>query len=210
MFSSRLRHSKPLLLGNPLAFNTMKPFAMFSSSAQTPKSERPRAFMKITRDGEDIGTLVFELYAKDCPKTVENFMALCSGVNKQKLTYKGSPFHRIVAGFMAQGGDITQGGGGGGMSIYGERFPDENLNLIFDGRGILAMANRGPNTNNSQFFITFAETRWLNGVHTIFGELVEGNDTLSLLHLGGSTGGEPTQYFYVDECGVMPRAPAKL
>ena len=78
------------------------------------------------------------------------------------------------------------------MSIYGEKFPDENLRMIFDGRGILAMANRGPNTNNSQFFITFAETRWLNGVHTIFGELVEGDDTLSLLHLGGSTGGEPT------------------
>ena len=119
-------------------------------------------------------------------------MEICSGENKDKLTYKGSPFHRIVAGFMAQGGDITHGSGEGGMSIYGERFPDENLLLNFDKRGLLAMANRGPNTNSSQFFITFDSTRWLDGVHTILGELVEGDDTLSLLHLGGSTSGEPS------------------
>ncbi len=84
------------------------------------------------------------------------------------------------------------------MSIYGANFPDENLSLDFNKKGLLAMANRGPNTNNSQFFVTFDETRWLDGVHTIFGELVEGFDTLDLLHLGGSTGGEPTQYFYID------------
>ena len=78
------------------------------------------------------------------------------------------------------------------MSIYGEKFSDENLRLNFDKRGILAMANRGPNTNSSQFFITFGSARWLDGVHTILGELVEGDDTLALMYLGGSTGGEPT------------------
>ena len=148
--------------------------------------------MKITRDGEDIGTLVFALYSNDCPRTVKNFLDIVSGDNKDKLNYKGSPFHRIVSGFMAQGGDITHGGGMGGKSIYGDIFPDENLTLDLNKKGILAMANRGPNTNNSQFFVTFAETRWLDGIHTVFGELIAGFDTLDLLHLGGSTGGEPT------------------
>ena len=159
--------------------------------------------MEITRDGESIGTLTFSLYNDECPRTVENFMAICSGENKKKLSYKGSPFHRIVTDFMVQGGDITHGSGEGGMSIYGANFPDENLFLKHSKKGMLSMANRGPNTNSSQFFITFKDTAWLDGVHTVFGELVSGHDTLDLMALGGSIGGEPTQYFKVKECGVI-------
>ena len=159
--------------------------------------------MKITRDGEPIGTLVFKLTPETAPRTVDNFVAICAGDNKENLTYKGSPFHRIVTGFMVQGGDITDGNGQGGKSIYGARFPDEYLYGRFNRKGLLAMANRGPNTNSSQFFVTMDETPWLDGLHTIFGELVSGWDTLELLHLGGSVGGEPTQYFYVDECGLV-------
>ena len=91
------------------------------------------------------------------------------------------------------------------MSIYGSNFPDENLNLKHAKKGTLSMANRGPNTNSSQFFVTFAETNWLDGVHTVFGELVDGFDTLDLLHLGGSLGGEPTQYFFVSESGLVQK-----
>ena len=170
---------------------------------RTPEPLRPRCFMNITRDGEPIGQLVFALYKDDCPRTVKNFLALCTGDNKDRLTFRGSPFHRIVTNFMAQGGDITEGGGMGGMSIFGKSFPDENLGLQHSKRGTLSMANRGPNTNNSQFFITFCETRWLDGVHTVFGELVEGFDTLELLHLGGSLSGEPTHFFHVESCGLV-------
>ena len=139
---------------------------------------------------------------------MKNFIALCTGDNKDKLNYKGSPFHRIVTSFCAQGGDITHGGGMGGMSIYGANFPDENLTLDHSKKGILSMANRGPNTNSSQFFVTFKECQWLDGVHTVFGEVVSGWDTLELLHLGGSTSGEPTQYFYVQECGLVDKSTA--
>ena len=148
--------------------------------------------MEVTRDGESIGKMVFELYYNECPLSVDNFMALCSGKNAESLYYKNSPFHRIVTGFMAQGGDITNGDGTGGMSIYGENFADENIWLRHTKRGILSMANKGRDTNNSQFFVTFDECGWLDGHHTIIGELIEGYDTLEMLELGGSKKGTPT------------------
>jgi cyclophilin family peptidyl-prolyl cis-trans isomerase len=109
------------------------------------------------------------LYKAAAPKTVENFKQLCV---KKELNFKGSPFHRIIKGFMAQGGDITKGDGTGGKSIYGEKFEDENLTLKHTKRGQLSMANCGPNTNGSQFFVLFKEAEHLDGKHVVFGEIL--------------------------------------
>ena len=149
----------------------------------------PRVFMDVSKDGKGIGKLVFELYKNHAPKTVANFEALCTGDNKEGLKYAGSPFHRVIQGFMAQGGDITEHNGTGGASIYGDRFDDENLKLRHHKRGILSMANSGENTNSSQFFVTFDKTNWLDGYHVVFGELVEGDAVLSEIEKSGSRDG---------------------
>lgn len=124
---------------------------------------------------------------------MQNFAAICEGDGK--LSYIGCPLHRIVTDFMVQGGDITKGDGTGGMSIYGPSFPDENLTITHRKRGMLSMANHGKDTNNSQFFITLDETPWLNGIHTVFGEIEDDDESemcLKLLNLGGSASGKPT------------------
>jgi cyclophilin family peptidyl-prolyl cis-trans isomerase len=138
----------------------------------------PKVFFEITKDGSEFGRIEFELYANHNPKTAENFRSLCCGDNQQGYTYKGSHFHRVIPGFMAQGGDFTAGNGTGGLSIYGPKFKDENMTLKHHKPGMLSMANAGPNTNGSQFFMTFIETDWLDGAHCVFGEVTEGMDLL--------------------------------
>merc|ERR1712060_807526 len=145
-----------------------------------------KVFFQMSVGGKDAGKIVFELYTDTVPKTCENFKCLCTGekgVGKsgKNLHFKGSAFHRVIPEFMAQGGDFTAGNGTGGESIYGEKFKDENFKRIHTGRGCLSMANAGPNTNGSQFFLCFIKTEWLDGKHVVFGEVVKGLNVLDAI-----------------------------
>ena len=166
-----------------------------------------KVFFDIEIDDAPAGRIEFELYA-DTPITSENFRALCTGekgVGKsgKPLHYKGSVLHRLIPGFMAQGGDFTRGDGRGGESIYGSRFDDENFNHKHTKPGLLSSANAGPNTNGSQFFITFVPCDWLDGAHVVFGEVTSGMDVVAKLEESGSRDGTPTKKCIIADCGEL-------
>lgn len=154
-------------------------------------------------EAKELQRLVFELDRKVCPKTSDNFLQLCSGENKDKLCYKGSPFHRVVPGGWVQGGDIVSGSGAGGRSAYGGDFGDESFALKFDDSGILGMANKGPHTNASQFFITTKPIPALNGKKVAFGRLIEGSAALAAIEKVQLVNQRPATPVVVAGCGVL-------
>ncbi|KAI9432963.1 cyclophilin [Lactarius indigo] len=158
-------------------------------------------FFDIAIDDKDAGRIVFKLYDEAVPKTTRNFRELAT--NQHGFGYQGSSFHRVIPQFMLQGGDFTKGNGTGGKSIYGEKFADENFTYKHTKPGLLSMANAGPNTNGSQFFITTVVTSWLDGKHVVFGEVVEGLDVVKKVEALGSQSGTTKKKVTIARSGTV-------
>jgi len=168
-------------------------------------------FLEIAIDGASVGRIVVELFEDVVPRTADNFRSLCTGekgrgVDGKRLNLMGSKFHRIIPGFMCQGGDFTKGNGTGGESIYGHKFADENFKLKHIGKGILSMANSGPNSNGSQFFICTRSTPHLDEKHVVFGKVVSGYEVVEAMEKCGSEDGKPTKVVKIFDCGEVELA----
>eukprot|EP01036_Dinobryon_divergens_P025492 gene25493-34044_t len=166
----------------------------------------PTVYLDIAIGGRPAGRIEILLRRDVVPRTAENFRLLCTGeksTQNNKLWFKGTPFHRVIPNFMVQGGDFTRGNGTGGRSVYGEKFPDENFKLKHSGPGLLSMANSGPNSNGSQFFITCAEAPWLDGKHVVFGQVSAGMEVLKMIESFGSATGRTTQSITIVESGQI-------
>lgn len=173
--------------------NTARAFSTSSARFGT------KVYFKTAIDGVAQPRIVFELYDDVVPKTTENFRALATG--EKGFGYAGSIFHRVIPQFMLQGGDFETGKGYGGRSIYGAKFADENFNIKHTKPGLLSMANAGPHTNGSQFFITTVPCPWLDGKHVVFGEVVEGYDTVKAIEQKGSQSGATSAKITIEESG---------
>lgn len=194
--------------------NMFSKVSMYTEKADIEKAVKwegplPRVFFEMEMGEEKLGRIEMELFANVVPKTAENFRQLCTGeagVGKsgKPLHYKGSAFHRVIPNFMCQGGDFTRGNGTGGESIYGEKFDDENFKMKHDTKGLLSMANSGPGTNGSQFFITTTETPHLDGKHVVFGKVINGYDVVEKIEqCEKGANDKPVADVIIADCGEI-------
>jgi len=170
--------------------------------------DNPVVFFDISISGSPKGRIEMQLFANVVPKTAENFRCLCTGEkgigqSGKILHLKNSTMHRVIPGFMCQGGDFTRGNGTGGESIYGTKFEDENFDLKHSKAGILSMANAGKDTNGSQFFLTLSDTAWLDDKHVVFGEVISGMDVVSAISQVGSESGRTRVPVVISDCGQL-------
>lgn len=172
-----------------------------SLAAELSRETNPVVFFDVCADGEPLGRITMELLSNIVPHTAENFRALCTG--EKGFGFKNSTFHRVIPDFVCQGGDITKHDGSGGKSIYGDKFEDENFNVKHTGPGLLSMANRGRDTNNSQFFITLKKAEHLDFKHVVFGFVKNGMDTVKKIESFGSPTGSVSQRISITECGQL-------
>lgn len=201
------------LIGSVLVFLA---FSSFSQQEEETVEEMHeithRVFLDVDIDKQRLGRIVLGLYGEVVPKTVENFRALCTGelgkgASGKSLHYKGTPFHRIIPGFMIQGGDIVYRDGRGNESIYGGTFRDENFKIKHSHAGMVAMVNSGPDSNGSQFFITTVKAYWLDGEHVVFGKVIEGMDNVYAIEGGAGTySGKPRKKVVISDSGEIPKS----
>jgi len=180
-------------------------FVMDANKDVVPKPKKPlknpRCFFDVKIGAHFAGRITIELRADICPRTSENFRQLC--IHKKGFGYRNSKFHRIIPDFMLQGGDFTNHNGTGGKSVFGQKFDDENFELKHDGPGTLSMANSGPNTNGSQFFLTTVQTPWLNNKHVVFGHVISGMEVVRKIENQGTKSGRPRQTIIISDSGEI-------
>jgi peptidylprolyl isomerase len=204
----QVNHTHTTFIRKMQIFFLIVAFAVLSLVVADLETITSKVFFDIEIDGKPSGRILMGLFGETIPKTAENFRALCTGEkgigqSGKPLHYQGSGFHRVIPDFMLQGGDFTMGNGMGGESIYGGKFNDENFKVKHTKPGYLSMANAGPNTQGSQFFITTVATPWLDGKHAVFGKVIEGMDVVKLVESNGSQSGKTRSKIVIAASGEL-------